>query len=175
MVEESMDRAAPDGIGDVKAGGNYAAGLRASKKAHDNGFNEVLYLDAKHKKYIDESGPANFFAISYDGKYITPKSDSILASITNDSLMILAEDMGIEVQKRKVSIDELATFKEAGCCGTAAVIAPVESITYREQTFLYTENQQVGPTSLKLYNRLTGIQNGTVEDKFGWTKKIKLD
>ncbi|MCB0282890.1 MAG: branched-chain amino acid aminotransferase, partial [Calditrichaeota bacterium] len=109
MVEESMDRAAPDGIGDVKAGGNYAAGLRASKKAHDNGFSEVLYLDAKHKKYIDESGPANFFAISHDGKYITPKSNSILASITNDSLMILAEDMGLEVEKRKVSIDELAT------------------------------------------------------------------
>jgi len=175
LVEETIDRAAPDGIGDVKAGGNYAAGLRASKKAHDLGYNEVLYLDARYKRYIDESGPANFFAITKDGKYITPKSDSILPSVTNDSLMIIAKDMGLTVERRQVDIAEVSTFAEAGCCGTAAVISPVESITYRNETFVISPNSEVGPVSLKLYNKLTGIQAGTEEDKYGWTREINLD
>lgn len=172
-VEESMDRAAPDGVGDVKVGGNYAASLRISKKAKDLGYNEVLYLDAREKKYIDESGPANFFGITEDEKYITPESHSILRSITNKSLMVLAEkEMGMTVEKRPVKIEEIYNFKEAGCCGTAAVITPVKSITYKDKTVTYCETDEPGENTIKLYNMLTGIQKGTVEDKYGWNHRI---
>ena len=176
LVEESMDRAAPDGVGDVKVGGNYAAGLRVSKKARDLGYAEALYLDAKHKKYIDESGPANFFGITKDNKYVTPGSNSILPSITNKSLMHLAEkELGLTVENRPVDINEIHTFTEAGCCGTAAVITPVKSITYRDETVTYCKNDEVGPVSQKLYNTLTSIQLGKLEDKYGWNMEIPLD
>lgn len=144
LVEEEMDRAAPDGVGDVKVGGNYAASLRAAKKANDLGYTAVLYLDPKEKKYIDESGPANFFGITKDDKYITPHSNSILPSITNMSLMTLAEDMGLTVEKRPVHINEINSFVEAGCCGTAAVITPVKSIKYRNQEVVYSDGDEVG-------------------------------
>ena len=176
LVEESMDRAAPDGVGDVKVGGNYAAGLRGSKKAKELGYAEALYLDAKHKKYIDESGPANFFGITKDNKYVTPSSNSILPSITNMSLMHLAEnDLGLKVEKRPVDIKEIHTFTEAGCCGTAAVITPVKSITYRDKTVTYSSNDEVGPVSQKLYDTLTSIQLGKLEDKYGWNLEIDID
>lgn len=175
-VEEEMKRAAPGGTGDVKVGGNYAASLRVSKKVRDLGYKEVLYLDAVENEYVDESGPANFFGISKDGNYITPASESILPSITNMSLMILAkEEFGIEVEKRPVHVDEVFNFTEAGCCGTAAVITPVKSITYRERTVTFTESDEAGPVSQKLYNKLTGIQKGEEEDKFNWNMEIKLD
>jgi branched-chain amino acid aminotransferase len=174
-VEESMDRAAPDGVGDVKVGGNYAASLRVSKKARELGYNEVLYLDAREKKYIDESGPANFFGITADNKYVTPASNSILPSITNKSLMTLAEkELKMTVEKRPVAIEEIHTFEEAGCCGTAAVITPVKSITYRGETVTYCKNDQPGERTMKLYNTLTGIQKGEVPDKFGWNHKIMI-
>ena len=174
-VEESMDRAAPDGVGDVKVGGNYAASLRVSKKARELGFSEVLYLDSREKKYIDESGPANFFGITGDNRYITPASNSILPSITNKSLMTLAEkELGMTVEKRPVAIDEIHSFEEAGCCGTAAVITPVKSITYKGDTITYCKNDEPGERTMKLYNTLTGIQKGDVPDKFGWNHEIIL-
>ncbi|MFQ5677066.1 MAG: aminotransferase class IV, partial [bacterium] len=174
-VEESIDRAAPNGVGDVKVGGNYAAGLRASVNAHHLGYDEVLYLDANHKKYIDESGPANFFGISKENKYLTPDSKSILPSITNKSLMALAEEMGLGVEKRPIHIEEIFDLAEAGCCGTGAIISPVKSITYRDQTVNYSENEEIGPISKKLYDKLTSIQMGVIEDKYGWTREIPLD
>lgn len=174
-VEESMDRAAPDGVGDVKVGGNYAASLRVSKKARDLGYNEVLYLDARHKRYLDESGPANFFGITEDRRYVTPNSNSILPSITNKSLQVLAEkELNMKVEKRQVDVEEIFTFKEAGCCGTAAVITPVKSITYRDKTVTYAQNDQVGEICQTLYDTLTGIQLGDREDKYGWNHEIKF-
>ncbi len=175
LVIEDIDRAAPFGTGDVKVGGNYAAGMRASKKAKELGYDEVLYLDARHKKYIDESGPANFFGITKDDKYVTPKSSSILPSITNKSLQVIAQDMGLTVEQRPVDVQEIFDFKEAGCCGTAAVISPVKSITYREKKVAYLEDDEVGAVCRKLYDHLRGIQLGTEEDKYGWNLKIKMD
>ena len=127
VIIREFDRAAPLGTGIYKVGGNYAASLRANKKAHDLGYACEFYLDAKEKKYIDECGAANFFGIK-DNTYITPKSTSILPSITNKSLMQLAEDMGMKVERRPVPEEELLTFEEAGACGTAAVISPIERI-----------------------------------------------
>ncbi|MHB2150779.1 branched-chain amino acid aminotransferase [Calditrichota bacterium LG25] len=176
LVEEEIDRAAPLGVGDVKVGGNYAAGLRASHKAKSLGYNEVLYLDAKHKKYIDESGPANFFGITQDNKYVTPASSSILPSITNMSLRTLAEEeLGMKVEQRPIDVEEIFDFKEAGCCGTAAVITPVKSIKYRDREVTYLQGDEVGPVCRKLYDTLTGIQLGTVEDKYGWSFEIPMD
>lgn len=174
-VEESMDRAAPNGVGDSKVGGNYAAGLRASFKAKDLGFDEALYLDAREKKYIDESGPANFFGITKDNVYITPDSNSILPSITNRSLRVIAREMGLKVEKRPVHIDEIFDLKEAGCCGTAAVITPVKSITYGDKTVSYSEDEKIGPISKQLYDKLTAIQLGLAEDKHGWMTEIPME
>ena len=127
VVDREQDRAAPRGTGDIKAGGNYASSILSGEKAHDLGYANVMYLDAREHKYIEECGAANFFGIK-DGKYITPKSPSILPSITNMSLRQLAEDMGLKVEERPVPVDELDTFEEAGACGTAAVISPIESV-----------------------------------------------
>ncbi|HGY54862.1 MAG TPA: branched-chain amino acid aminotransferase [Caldithrix abyssi] len=173
-VEEKLKRAAPGGTGNVKVGGNYAASLIVSKKVKDMGYNEVLYLDAVHNKYIDESGPANFFGITEDKKYITPESESILPSITNKSLMVLAGELGLNVEQRPMPVDEIFNLKEAGCCGTAAVITPVKSITYRDKTVTYIEGDQIGEYSLQLYNKLRAIQLGEEADTHGWNYKIEL-
>lgn len=172
VVEEHIDRAAPLGVGDVKAGGNYAAGMRASLGAKSRGFTEVLYLDARHKRFIDESGPANFFAITREGKYVTPESPSILPSITNDSLMTIAEDMGLDPVRRPIDIEEIFEFKEAGCCGTAAVITSIGSITYRDRKAVYSTNGEPGPICTKLYRKLTAIQLGDEPDPYGWTNVV---
>ncbi len=127
LLTREFDRAAPLGTGKYKVGGNYAASLTSIKKAHDEGFANVLYLDAREKKYIDECGPANFFAIK-GNSYITPKSESILPSITNMSLLTLAESMGLKTERRQVEYTELETFDEVGACGTAAVISPIKKI-----------------------------------------------
>ncbi|MCL2739342.1 MAG: branched-chain amino acid aminotransferase [Bacteroidales bacterium] len=163
------DRAAPLGTGHIKVGGNYAASLRAGQRAHKEGFATAIFADSKTKLYIDEAGPANFFAIK-DGKYITPDSESILPSITNMSLRELAADMGLAVERRHVALDELCTFEEAGACGTAAVISPIGMIQDRDtgRIYQYAKDGEVGPWCRKLYERLTGIQYGEVEDKFGW-------
>jgi len=168
-VIRDSDRAAPLGTGHVKVGGNYAASLRGIFKCHDGGFASPLYLDCKEKRYIDEIGAANFFAIK-NNTYITPKSKSILPSITNMSLMALAESMEIKIERRQISIDELPTFEEVGACGTAAVISPINQIIDIEQnkSYDYCKDGKVGPVSKKLYERLVGLQFGEKEDKFGW-------
>lgn len=172
VVEEEVDRAAPLGVGDAKVGGNYAAGLRATMAARERGFTEVLYLDARHKRYIDESGPANFFAVTSNGQYVTPESESILPSITNKSLITLAEEMGLNPQRRPLKVEEIFDFQEAGCCGTAAVITPVGSITYRERKVVYSPDGKPGRYSAELYYRLTAIQVGDAPDPNGWVRRI---
>ena len=163
------DRVAPLGTGRYKIGGNYAASLAAGEEAHSRGYSAVLYLDAKEKKYIDECGPANFFGIR-GNSYITPKSDSILPSITNKSLMTLAEDLGMTVECRPVPVEELATFEEAGACGTAAVISPVGKIDDLDEnkSYVFSKDGEAGPTCTKLYNKLRAIQYGDEADKHGW-------
>ncbi len=174
LLTEKYDRAAPLGTGHIKAGGNYAAGLQAMTKAHNDGFANVLFLDAKEKKYIDEAGPANFFGIK-DNTYITPKSPSILPSITNKSLCVIAEDIGMKVEKRQIPKEELSTFEEAGACGTAAVISPIKKI-YNDttgETYEFGKNGKAGKKSEELYKRLQGIQAGDYEDKYGWIEFVE--
>jgi branched-chain amino acid aminotransferase len=172
IVEEDVDRAAPLGVGDAKVGGNYAASLRAGVGARAKGFADVVYLDAKHKKYIDESGPANFFAITADDRYVTPESATILPSITNKSLITLADEMGLNPQRRPVEIEEIFDFKEVGCCGTAAVITPIGSITWRERKQVYCPDGQPGPRCVELYERLCAIQTGDAPDDHGWLRVV---
>ena len=169
VILRGYDRAAPYGTGTIKVGGNYAASLVAGAIAHEKGYSAVLYLDSKEKKYIDECGPANFFGIK-NNTYITPKSNSILPSITNKSLMTLAEEMGIKVERRPILIEELATFEEAGQVGTAAVISPISRIDDLDEnkSFVFSKNGEPGPVSEKLYNKLRAIQYGDEEDKQGW-------
>lgn len=173
VIIREYDRSAPLGTGRYKVGGNYAASLYANKMAHDMGYACEFYLDAKEKKYIDECGAANFFGIK-DNKYITPKSTSILPSITNKSLMQLAEDMGMTVERRQIPEEELATFEEAGACGTAAVISPISKIDDYEnnKSYVISKDGKPGPICTKLYNKIRGIQYGTEPDVHGWTKVI---
>lgn len=168
-IIREYDRSAPLGTGVYKVGGNYAASLLANKKAHDMGYASEFYLDAKEKKYIDECGAANFFGIK-DNTYITPKSTSILPSITNKSLMQLAEDMGMKVERRPVPEEELLTFEEAGACGTAAVISPIERIDDVEngKSYVIAKDGKPGPVCTKLYNKLRAIQYGDEPDVHGW-------
>lgn len=171
MICRDHDRAAPLGTGHLKVGGNYAASMGSIAEAHQSGFATALYLDAKEKKYIDECGPANFFGIK-DNTYITPESHSILPSITNRSLQDLAKQMGMKVEVRPVPVEELETFEEVGACGTAAVISPIGKVTDLEKGKDYTFGDGITPglVSTKLYESLLGIQNGDLEDSFGWTK-----
>lgn len=172
IVEDEYDRAAPNGVGDIKVGGNYAAGMRASIRAKKRGYTEVLYLDAKEKKYVDESGPANFFAITKDGRYLTPDSQSILPSVTNMSLVALAAEMGMKPERRPIEVKEILDFAEAGCCGTAAVITPVGSITWGDKKVVFAEDGNAGPLTTQLYKRLTAIQLGDEPDPFGWVRIV---
>ena len=167
VVEENVDRAAPLGVGDVKVGGNYAAGMRATIGAKQRGFTEVLYLDAKEKRYLDESGPANFYGITKDGRYVTPASPSILPSITNKSIITLAEEMGLRPEQRPIDVEEIFDFAEAGCCGTAAVITPVASITFRDRKVVYAKDGQPGRHSVALYQKLKAIQLGAPDPYAG--------
>lgn len=169
QITRDADRAAPLGTGHYKVGGNYAASLASGERAHDEGFSAVIYLDAREKKYIDECGPANFFGIK-NNTYVTPLSESILPSITNKSLMALAEDMGLKIERRKVPVEELKEFEEAGACGTAAVISPIKKIVDRDthEVYNYCPDGKAGPISTKLFHRLQGIQYGDEQDIFGW-------
>ncbi len=169
QIARDYDRTAPKGTGKYKVGGNYAASLTAGERAHSEGFASVLFIDSKEKKYIDEAGPANFFAIK-GNTYITPLSDTILPSITNRSLMELAADMGMTVERRPVAVEELAGFDEVGACGTAAVISPIGKIVDREtgKEYQFCKDGVAGPLSTKLYNRIRAIQWGDEPDKFGW-------
>ncbi len=174
QIIRDYDRAAPMGTGHIKVGGNYAASLRASERAHAEGFANVLFLDAKEKKYIDEAGPANFFAIK-DNTYVTPNSHTILPSITNMSLRVIAEDLGLKVDLRSIAADELGDFEEAGACGTAAVISPIGKLVDRDTgtEYVYSKDGKAGPWSTKLYERLIDIQNGKVEDTYGWLDVVE--
>lgn len=169
MICRNHDRAAPLGTGTYKVGGNYAASLVSLKEAHDGGFATALYLDAKEKKYVDEAGPANFFGIK-NNTYVTPESKSILPSITNKSLMDIARDLGLKVERRPIPVEELESFEEVGACGTAAVITPIRKIvdTDENKIFTYSEDGNPGKVSTQIYNHLTAIQFGDVEDKHGW-------
>lgn len=172
VIYRHFDRAAPYGTGKYKVGGNYAASLVAGKKAKEGHYSAVLYLDACEKKYIDECGPANFFAIKGD-TYVTPMSESILPSITNMSLMQLAEDLGLKVERRKVPVEELEEFSEVGACGTAAVISPVKRIYDEDLDKEYLYSYDPGPWSTKLYQKLQAIQYGDEPDTHGWITVVE--
>jgi len=174
VILRGYDRAAPQGTGTIKVGGNYAASLVAGNIAHEKGYSAVLYLDSKEKKYIDECGPANFFGIK-NNTYITPKSNSILPSITNKSLMTLAEELGMKVERRQVPFEELSTLDEAGQVGTAAVISPISRIDDLDEnkSYVFSKDGEPGPISVKLYNKLRAIQCGDEEDKYGWVTVVE--
>ena len=172
VIYREYDRAAPLGTGKIKVGGNYAASMMAGQRAHLEGFSAVLYLDAREKKYIDECGPANFFAIK-GNSYITPKSESILPSITNMSLRQLAADMGMKVEERQIAVEELAEFDEVGACGTAAVISPIKRVYDADQDKEYLYGSEPGKVSVELYKKLQGIQYGLEPDPYNWTTIIE--
>ena len=167
LIMRQYDRAAPQGTGKYKVGGNYAASLVAGYKAKKENYSAVLYLDSKEKKYLDECGPANFFGIK-ENTYVTPESGSILPSITNKSLMVLAAEIGLKVEKRKVPYEELTSFEEVGACGTAAVISPIKRIFDADQNRELTYGAEPGKWSTLLYNKLRAIQYGDEPDKYGW-------
>lgn len=171
MISRTHDRAAPLGTGHLKVGGNYAASMTSILEAHEKGYATTMYLDAKDKRYIDECGPANFFGIK-DNTFITPRSHSILPSITNRSLQTLAKSMGMKVEIRPIPVEELAEFEETGACGTAAVITPFHKVVDIEKEITYTfgDGENPGPVTTKLYETLVGIQNGDIEDRFSWVK-----
>ncbi len=168
IIDKDHDRAAPHGTGHVKCGGNYAASIYSGMKAHTSGYSDVLYVDAVERKYIEECGAANFFGIK-EGTYVTPKSRSILPSITNMSLRQIAEDMGLKIEQRPISLDELSSFDECGACGTAAVISPIGDIYDPETGEHVTYGSEVGKYSHAMYDKLQDIQYGRCEDTHGWT------
>jgi len=174
VIMRKYDRAAPQGTGKYKVGGNYAASMVEGKLAKQQGFSAVLYLDSREKKYLDECGPANFFGIK-NNTYITPLSDSILPSITNKSLIVLAEELGLKVERRKVPYEELAEFEEVGACGTAAVISPVKGVydNDNDKWFKYGNGEEAGEWSKKLYNKLRAIQYGDEPDTHGWVEIVE--
>jgi branched-chain amino acid aminotransferase len=169
VVNRMIDRAAPQGTGQWKVGGNYAASFRASEVAHVMGY-ECMFTDAKTHKYIDECTASNFIGIKRIGEsleYLTPRSSAILPSITNDSLMILAREMGMKVVRRRIRIEELAEINEAAACGTACVISPITKVVDLDKSVTYDFGEP-GPVLKRLYNALQDIQYGRAEDKYGW-------
>lgn len=171
LIVEEYDRAAPLGVGDCKVGGNYAASLQGDRLGKERGYPVVLYLDAKEKRYIDEFSTSNFISIK-GSSYVTPDSSSILHSITNESLSVIASDFGMSVERRHVPVEELAELDEVGAVGTAAVITPVCSITYRDKEFVFGDGKTAGPVLTKLHDTLLGIQRGEIEDRHGWLYEV---
>ncbi|WP_432662146.1 branched-chain amino acid aminotransferase [Wukongibacter baidiensis] len=168
------DRAAPFGTGAAKVGGNYAASLYAHEVAVKKGFADCIYLDPKTHTKIEEVGAANFFGITNDNEFVTPDSPSILPSITKYSLMHIAENyLDMKVSERDVLIDNLDEFKEAGACGTAAVITPIGGIEYKGNLHVFHSETEVGPVTKKLYDTLYGVQFGDVEAPEGWIVEVK--
>ena len=168
------DRAAPCGTGNIKAGLNYAMSLHAIVTAHADGFDENMYLDPKTRTKVEETGGANFIFVTRDNKLVTPKSDSILPSITRRSLVYVAEHyLGMKVEHREVYFDEVQDFAEAGLCGTAAVISPIGKIVdHGKEILIPSGMEEMGPVTKKLYDTLTGIQMGRIEAPEGWIKRI---
>ena len=172
-----FDRAAPHGTGHIKAGLNYAMSLHAIVTAHQEGYDENMYLDAATRTKVEETGGANFIFVTKDGTVVTPKSNSILPSITRRSLMVVAEKyLGLKVEHREVYFDEVKDFPECGLCGTAAVISPVGKIVDHGKEICFPSGmEKMGPVIQKLYDTLTGIQMGRIEAPEGWIKEIKVD
>ena len=170
-----FDRAAPHGTGHIKAGLNYAMSLHAIVTAHKEGFDENMYLDTATRTKVEETGGANFIFVTKDGKVVTPKSNSILPSITRRSLMVVAKDiLGLEAEEREVYFDEVKDFAECGLCGTAAVISPVGKINDHGKEICFPSGmEKMGPVIQKLYDTLTGIQMGRIEGPEGWLKVIE--
>lgn len=170
-----FDRAAPHGTGNIKAGLNYAMSLHAIVTAHKEGYDENMYLDPGTRTKVEETGGANFLFVTKDGKVVTPKSDSILPSITRRSLIQVAKEyLGLEAEEREIYVDELKDMAEAGLCGTAAVISPVGKIVdHGKEICLPSGMTEMGPVTKKLYDTLTGIQMGRIEAPKGWIKVIK--
>ena len=169
-----FDRAAPNGTGHIKAGLNYAMSLYAIVDAHEQGYDENVYLDSATRTYIEETGGANIIFITKDGKLVTPKSNTILPSITKRSLLQVAKDyLGMEVEEREVALSEISEFAECGLCGTAAVISPVGKIVDHGTEICFPSGMtDMGPYTLKLYNTLRDIQLGRIEAPQGWIKEI---
>ena len=169
-----FDRAAPHGTGHIKAGLNYAMSLYAIQTAHRNGFDENMYLDAATRTKVEETGGANFLFVTKDGKVVTPKSDSILPSITRRSLVYVAKEyLGLEVEEREVLLEEVKDFAECGLCGTAAVISPVGKIVdHGKEICLPSGMTDMGPVTKRLYETLTGIQMGRIKAPEGWIVEI---
>ncbi|WP_283708361.1 branched-chain amino acid aminotransferase [Streptococcus agalactiae] len=173
IVSKEYDRAAPNGTGAAKVGGNYAASLLPGKYAHEKQFSDVIYLDPATHTKIEEVGAANFFGITKDNQFITPLSPSILPSITKYSLLYLAKErFGMEAIEGDVFVDELDKFTEAGACGTAAVISPIGGIQNGDDFHVFYSATEVGPATRKLYDELVGIQFGDVEAPEGWIYKV---
>lgn len=170
-----FDRAAPRGTGFIKAGLNYAMSLHALVTAHSNGFDENMFLDPATRTYVEETGGANFIFITKDGELVTPKSDSILPSVTRRSIVWVAKNMlGMKVDERPVRYDELKDFEEAGICGTAAVICPVGKVVRGDEAICFPAGmEKMGPVTQKLYDTLIGIQYGTIDAPEGWIHVIK--
>ena len=170
-----FDRAAPNGTGNIKAGLNYAMSLHAIVTAHKEGYDENMYLDSKTRTYVEETGGANFLFVTKDGKVVTPKSDTILPSITRRSLIQVAKDyLGLEAEERPIALEELKDMAECGLCGTAAVISPVGKIVdHGKEIILPSGMEKMGPITQKLYDTLTGIQMGRIEAPEGWIREIK--
>lgn len=169
-----FDRAAPRGTGHIKAGLNYAMSLHAIVDAHKQGYDENMYLDAGTRSRVEETGGANFLFVTKDGKVVTPKSDSILPSITRRSLMQVAKEyLGLETEEREVAVEELGDFAECGLCGTAAVISPVGKVVDHGKEICFPSGMaQMGPVIQKLYDTLTGIQMGTIKAPEGWVVEV---
>ena len=168
------DRAAPHGTGAAKVGGNYAASLSPGKEAKSNGFADCIYLDPATHTKIEEVGSANFFGITQDNKFVTPLSPSILPSITKYSLLYLAKErLGLETLEGDVYIDQLDQFKEAGACGTAAVITPIGGIQHDDNFHVFYSETEVGPITKRLYDELVGIQFGDKPAPEGWIVKVE--
>ncbi len=170
-----FDRAAPNGTGHIKAGLNYAMSLHAIVDAHNQGYDENMYLDAATRTKVEETGGANFLFVTKDGKVVTPKSSSILPSITRRSLIQVAQEyLGLEAEEREVTLEEVQDMAECGLCGTAAVISPVRKIVdHGKEICLPSGMSEMGPITKKLYETLTGIQMGTIKAPEGWVVEIK--
>ena len=170
-----FDRAAPNGTGHIKAGLNYAMSMHAIVTAHQEGYDENMYLDAATRTKVEETGGANFLFVTKDNKVVTPKSSSILPSITRRSLLYVAKEyLGLEVEEREVPFEEVSEFAECGLCGTAAVISPVGKIVdHGEEICLPSGMKEMGPTTKKLYETLTGIQMGRLEAPEGWIHPVE--
>ena len=173
IVLDGYDRAAPQGVGHAKVAGNYAASLVPSKIAKAQGYSINLYLDSRENRYVDEFGTSNFVGITHDGAYVTPDSPSILPSITNMSLMTLAEDLGLRIERRAVDFCELAEFAEIGACGTAVVVTPINRIVRNDEIIEVGPADSCGPTLQKLYSQVRGIQLGELPDPRNWNQLLR--